>query len=111
MEAFGSTVIALAGVIALAVVTLRLLPRRGRERGLVRVVARVGLEPRRALYVIEAAGRYLLVGVGDGPMTTLAELDALAVRPLLDGEARGAERSALGGALKRVLGSAFGGGR
>ena len=41
-----------------------------------RVVARCPLEPRRSVYLIEAAGRCFLVGVGDGPMSLLAELDA-----------------------------------
>ena len=34
------------------------------------------LEPRRSVFVIETAGRCFLVGVGDGPMALLAELDA-----------------------------------
>ena len=56
---------------------LRLLAGRGvgKASGAVRVVARCPLEPRRSVYVIEAAGRCFLVGVGDGPMTVLAELD------------------------------------
>ena len=37
------------------------------------------LEPRKSVYVIEAAGRCFLVGVGDGPMAMLAELDASAL--------------------------------
>ena len=69
------TTLALVGVSALAIVALRLLRRvPSTPRGL-RVVARLPLEPRRTLYVVEAAGKLLLVGVGDGPMTTLAELD------------------------------------
>ena len=57
---------------------LRLLAGRGigRASGAVRVLARCPLEPRRSVVVIEAAGRCFLVGVGDGPMTVLAELDA-----------------------------------
>src|SRR6476619_1486366 len=60
---------------------LRLLAGRGMGRGglgggAIRVLARCPLEPRRSLYVIESAGRCLLVGVGEGPMTVLAELDA-----------------------------------
>src|SRR6476469_4655186 len=57
---------------------LRLLAGRGigKASGAVRVVARCPLEPRRSVYVIEAAGRCFLVGVGDGPMTVLAELEA-----------------------------------
>jgi flagellar biosynthetic protein FliO len=56
---------------------LRLLAGRGfgKASGAVRILARCPLEPRRSVYVIEAAGRCFLVGVGDGPMTVLAELD------------------------------------
>jgi flagellar biosynthetic protein FliO len=58
--------------------TLRLLAGRGvgKASGAIRVVARCPLEPRRSVFVIEAAGRCFLVGVGDGPMALLAELDA-----------------------------------
>jgi flagellar biogenesis protein FliO len=38
-------------------------------------VARCPLEPRRSVYVVEAAGRCFLIGVGDGPMAVLAELE------------------------------------
>jgi flagellar biogenesis protein FliO len=56
---------------------LRLLAGRGvgKASGAVRVIARCPLEPRRSVYVIEAAGRSFLIGVGEGPMTVLAELD------------------------------------
>jgi flagellar biosynthetic protein FliO len=56
---------------------LRLLAGRGvgKASGAVRVVARCPLEPRRSVYVVEAAGRCFLIGVGDGPMSVLAELD------------------------------------
>jgi flagellar biosynthetic protein FliO len=58
--------------------TLRLLAGRGvgKAQGAIRVVARCPLEPRRSVFVIETAGRCFLVGVGDGPMALLAELDA-----------------------------------
>jgi flagellar biogenesis protein FliO len=67
------------GVVCLvAWAALRLLAGRGigKTTGAVRVVARCPLEPRRSVYVIEAAGRSFLIGVGDGPMSVLAELDA-----------------------------------
>ena len=58
--------------------TLRLLAGRGvgKASGAIRVVARCPLEPRRSVFVFETAGRCFLVGVGDGPMALLAELDA-----------------------------------
>lgn len=56
---------------------LRLLAGRGvgRATGAIRVLARCPLEPRRSVYVVEVAGRCFLLGVGDGPMALLAELD------------------------------------
>src|ERR1700722_9113844 len=57
---------------------LRLLAGRGvgKASGAVRIVARCPLEPRRSVYAIEAAGRCFLIGVGEGPMSVLDELDA-----------------------------------
>jgi flagellar biosynthetic protein FliO len=70
--------VSLGAVCVVAWAALRLLAARGvgKATGAVRVVARCPLEPRRSVYVIEAAGRCFLVGVGDGPMSMLAELDA-----------------------------------
>jgi flagellar protein FliO/FliZ len=42
---------------------------------LVRVVDRVGLEPKKALYVVEVAGRYFLIGTADHGVSCLAALD------------------------------------
>jgi flagellar biogenesis protein FliO len=73
------------GVVCLvAWAALRLLAGRGvgRVSGAVRVVARCPLEPRRSVYVIEAAGRSFLIGVGEGPMTVLAELDGEKLKAL-----------------------------
>jgi flagellar biogenesis protein FliO len=39
-----------------------------------RVVGRLPLELRRSVYLIEVRGRQFLVGVGEGPMSLLAEL-------------------------------------
>jgi flagellar protein FliO/FliZ len=79
------TLLALAGVCLLAYVVLRFLSKRvyGAQAGggLMRVVARLPLEPRRSLYLVEVAGRYLLVGTGEnGAPTTLAEIDAATVK-------------------------------
>jgi len=74
-------ILALVAVCLLAWVGLRLLYRRrllpGAEgrAGPVRVVARLPLEPRRTLYVIDAGGKFLLVGAAEGGLATLAELD------------------------------------
>lgn len=97
------TTLALVAVSALAVGVLWLLRRRGLggARGL-RVVARLSLEPRRSVYVIEAAGKFLLVGVGEGAMAVLAELDAARVRELEAGEA--SAQLGFVEAMRRVLG-------
>jgi flagellar biosynthetic protein FliO len=82
---WGSISLSLAslGVVCLvAWGALRLLAGKGvgKATGAVKVLARCPLEPRRAVYVIEAGGKCLLVGVGEGPMTVLAELDGERVR-------------------------------
>jgi flagellar biosynthetic protein FliO len=69
-------------VCLLAYVALKWLSKRGvgRSEGPLQVLARCPLEPRRSIYVVQAAGRCFLVGVGDGPMALLAELDSAAVK-------------------------------
>jgi flagellar biogenesis protein FliO len=54
----------------------------GRVRGahLLDVVARMPLEPRRSLYVVEVAGKTLLVGTSEMGLSVLSELDAGEVR-------------------------------
>jgi flagellar biosynthetic protein FliO len=75
------SMLALGLVCLLAWVALRWLSRRGVGTGMgpMRVVARLPLEPRRSVYLIEAAGRCFLVGAGEGPMSLLAEVDPKAV--------------------------------
>jgi flagellar biogenesis protein FliO len=86
MEPLWPTLLALAAVCALALVSLRLLARRAAAapRAL-RVVARLALEPRRSIYLVEACGRFLLIGVGDGPLSVLAELDGAAAQEAVAG--------------------------
>jgi flagellar biosynthetic protein FliO len=76
--ALGVALLSLGLVCVLAYAVLRFLSRRGfgHASGPIRILARCALEPRRSLYLIEVAGRRLLVGTGDGPMTTLADLGA-----------------------------------
>jgi hypothetical protein len=54
----------------------------GRARGthLLDVVARMPLEPRRSLYVVEVAGKTLLVGTSEMGLSVLSELDAAEVK-------------------------------
>jgi flagellar biogenesis protein FliO len=74
-------------IAAFAVVRLagRLLAT-GRTRGaqLLSVVARLPLEPKRSLYVVEVAGRTLLVGTSEMGLSLLSELDGDQVRAQAD---------------------------
>src|SRR3954467_7847110 len=64
----------------------------GRSRGahLLDVVARLPLEPRRSLYIVEVAGKTLLVGTSEMGLSVLSELDGGELR------ARVAERPSFG---------------
>ncbi|MEZ5356672.1 MAG: flagellar biosynthetic protein FliO [Bryobacteraceae bacterium] len=71
---------ALAGVILAAVIALRyVLPKfmaRGESQpGLIRMVARYPLEPKKTLYLVEAGGRTLLLGASERDIHFLASLD------------------------------------
>ena len=80
-SSFALSLASLAVVCLVAYGALRWFARRGvgRSEGPVRVLARCSLEPRRAVYLLQVAGRCFLVGVGDGPMSLLAEIDPAAV--------------------------------
>lgn len=61
---------------AAALVLLKRQARARAETAGMRVVGRLGLEPRRSIYLVEVGGRCFMVGVGDGPMTMLGEVEA-----------------------------------
>ena len=74
------TLLSLGAVCLLAWVALRWASKRGFGFGArgqrVKVLERVTLDPRRSLYLVEVAGKVLLLGAGDGSSPTLlAELD------------------------------------
>ena len=76
---FVQTIFALGVVCLLAYVILRVvLPRlsiAGAGRTMVRVVDRTPIDQRRSLLVIEVTGRWLLVGVSEGGLQLISELD------------------------------------
>jgi flagellar biosynthetic protein FliO len=51
----------------------------GRSSANIRVLGYCSLEPRRSVYLVETAGRCFLLGVGDGPVNLLAEVERSAV--------------------------------
>ena len=76
---FVQTILALGFVCLLAYVVLRVvLPRMnvtGAGKSMVRIVDRTSLDQRRSLYVVEVAGRWLLVGASEGGLQLISELD------------------------------------
>jgi flagellar protein FliO/FliZ len=75
-----TSLLVLGAVCVAAFIAVRVLGRllaTGRARGthLLDVVARVPLEPRRSLYVVEVAGKTLLVGTSEMGLSVLSELD------------------------------------
>lgn len=74
------TLFALALVCGLAYVVFRwVLPRLNAVRStnsMLRIVDRVGLDVRRNLYVVEVAGRWLLIASSEAGVQLISELDA-----------------------------------
>ena len=74
------TILALALVCGLAYLIFRvIMPRLVVNYGtnnMVRVVDRIGLEARKSLYVIEVAGKWMLVASSENGVQFIAELDA-----------------------------------
>ena len=83
-ELLVTSLVVLVGVCVLAYVVVRAARRwlgapRG-EAGILDVIARVPLEPRRSLYIVDVAGKALLVGTSEMGLTVLTELDRAQVR-------------------------------
>ena len=111
------TVVALAFVCGLAYFIFRwLLPRLNVARaggGMVRIVERAGLDARSHLYVIEVAGRWLLVSSSQAGVQLVSELDPKAAedaagllddkRPTFGGDAA-AVKKAFAERLARTIG-------
>jgi flagellar biogenesis protein FliO len=80
-----TSLVVLGAVCIAAFVVVRLVGRflsTGRAHGahVLEVVARLPLEPRRSLYVVEVAGKTLLVGTSEMGLSVLSELDGEQVR-------------------------------
>lgn len=70
-----AVLIVLTVACAAALVLLKRQARARSDAAGMRVVGRLALEPRRSIYLVEIGGRCFMVGVGDGPMTMLGEVD------------------------------------
>jgi flagellar protein FliO/FliZ len=80
-----TSIVVLAIVCVVAFVVVKVVGKflaTGRVRGahLLDVIARVPLEPRRSLFVVEVAGKTLLLGTSEMGLSVLTELDAAEVR-------------------------------
>ena len=80
-----TSLVVLVGVSVAAFVVVRLVGRwlatpRSRGADVMAVVARLPLEPRRSLYVVDVAGKTLLVGTSEMGLSLLSELDGAAVQ-------------------------------
>jgi flagellar protein FliO/FliZ len=73
------TLLALGAVCVIAYVVLRWGAKRlygvGRQGQRLRLVERLPLEPRRSLYLVEVAGRVLLIGSSESGVTLVAEIE------------------------------------
>src|SRR3569623_832997 len=90
-------VVCVAAFVAVRVFGRLLAGGRARGAHLRDVVARVPLEPRRSLYVVEVAGKTLLVGTSEMGLNVLSELDGDAVR------SRVVERPGFGDMVRAAL--------
>ncbi|MGP1717905.1 MAG: flagellar biosynthetic protein FliO [Methylophilus sp.] len=79
------TVIVLLVIAAIAWVLRRVLPGQGLSHsGVIKQVGGVQLGPRERVVVLEVAGRWLVVGVGQGQMTALGEVTPLATNTVTE---------------------------
>ncbi len=83
------TVVVLGIVILAIYITLNFGLRRlmgisavPRRQAVVQVVERIPLDQKRAMFVVKAAGEYLLIGGGDGALQLIAKLDPQEVEKL-----------------------------
>lgn len=96
------TFVTLLAVCVLAFVVLYGARRMGigRPRGPVHLVGQLPLDARRAIYLVRVGKQVIVVGVGEGGFTKLAEIDAAD----LPDEGATAEAPPFGDVLARVLG-------
>jgi flagellar protein FliO/FliZ len=88
------TVVVLLVIAAIAWVLRRVLPGQGLSHsGVIKQVGGVQLGPRERVVVLEVAGRWLVVGVGQGQMTALGEVTPLSSEPVVQDQSHAASGS------------------
>jgi flagellar protein FliO/FliZ len=88
------TVVVLLVIAAIAWVLRRVLPGQGLSNsGVIKQVGGVQLGPRERVVVLEVAGRWLVVGVGQGQMTALGEVTPLSSEPVAENQSHAASGS------------------
>ena len=114
--AVAGVLVALGAVLALMLVTLRVLQRfapsasGGRSRLPVEVVQRMALGPKQGVAIVRVGGRVLVLGTGEGGVQALTELEGadlasvLAPAPSTGGAARGS----VGAGVSAAAASRFG---
>lgn len=89
------TVLALAFVCGIAYVIFRvILPRLATTYGgnsMIRIVDRAGLEARKTLYVIEVAGKWLLVAASEDGVQLISDLDPKTAKEMEEAKIAGRE--------------------
>lgn len=94
------TALALAFVCGLAYVIFRvILPRLATTYGgnsMIRIVDRAGLEARKTLYIIEVAGKWLLVSASEEGVQLVSELDPKTAKEMEDARAASGEATKFG---------------
>ena len=78
-------VIALAAWGAVRIARAR-MGARGGEKGRLKIIERLPLEPRRAVYLIEADGRTMLIGSSEGSLRLIEDLGPAKTNDSADNE-------------------------
>lgn len=105
------TIFVLLAVCGLAYLIFRVvLPRltlNYASNNMVRVVDRIGLEGRKSLYVIEAAGKWMLVAASENGVQMICELEAEQARAAEEEIAKNRLTPATAGALGKSFAEKF----
>jgi flagellar biogenesis protein FliO len=83
---FALAVVVLSIFVVLRWVSSKMQTIQGMQGRLLSVTSRVALEPKKGLWIVEAAGSYYLLATHDQGVTVLDKLDTPSVRAVLEGD-------------------------